>query len=64
MFYIVWYLNGIRYKRNFKKIFELKFYFYNFFYLGIKNDQTSSVQWQKIHTGQDEDMVSIIKIIL
>lgn len=23
---------------------------------GIKNDQTSSVQWQKIHTGQDEDM--------
>ncbi|KAK9302311.1 hypothetical protein QLX08_005724 [Tetragonisca angustula] len=23
---------------------------------GIKNAQTSAVQWQKIHTGQDEDM--------
>ncbi|XP_026671693.1 probable cation-transporting ATPase 13A3 isoform X2 [Ceratina calcarata] len=23
---------------------------------GIKNDETSEVQWQKIHTGQDEDM--------
>ena len=23
---------------------------------GVKNDQTSEVQWQKIHTGQDEDM--------
>ncbi|XP_033366178.1 probable cation-transporting ATPase 13A3 [Bombus vosnesenskii] len=23
---------------------------------GIKDDQTSRVQWQKIHTGQDEDM--------
>ncbi|XP_043258655.1 polyamine-transporting ATPase 13A3-like isoform X1 [Colletes gigas] len=23
---------------------------------GVKNDQTSEIQWQKIHTGQDEDM--------
>ncbi|XP_053988390.1 polyamine-transporting ATPase 13A3-like [Hylaeus volcanicus] len=23
---------------------------------GVKNDKTSEIQWQKIHTGQDEDM--------
>lgn len=41
------------------KIKAKSLYFYDFLCLGIKDDQTSRVQWQKIHTGQDEDMVSI-----
>lgn len=30
-------------------------------HLGVKNDQTSEIQWQKIYTGQDEDMVSALR---